>query len=235
MPSGEVTPAIVTVTLSAPPATSGTALSTVAANTAKTFVDGSNNPLMWDGLIAQALLNATTANGATLGAQVAQPAAATGLLALSDIDNLLAGMYLQAAGDPDYLMMNPLDNVRLTNLVVGAGQLRYVVQAGDSAEQGQLTAQYRVTRYLNKSTGKEIQILLDRYCPQGQMVFLSIAMPFPVPEVGAAVEVETNQEYYGVDYAVVDSNFKFANYVDLTVKVYYLGGLGVIRGIYPSF
>ncbi|HEX6818893.1 MAG TPA: hypothetical protein VF120_10995 [Ktedonobacterales bacterium] len=235
MPSGEVTPAIVTVTLLAPPAASGTALSTVSSNTAKTFVDGSGNPLMWDGVISQALLNATTANGATLGAQVAQPADPTGKLALSDIDNLLAGMYLQAAGDPDYAVMNPLDNVRLTNLVVGAGQLRYVVQAGDSAEQGQLTAQYRVTRYLNKSTGKEIQILLDRYCPQGQMVFLSVAMPFPVPEVASAIEVETNQEYYGVDYAVVDSNFKFANYVDETVKVYYLGGLGVIRGIYPSF
>ena len=82
------------------------------------------------------------------------PPTATGKLALADIDNLLAGMYLQAAGDPDYIIMNPLDNVRLTNLVVGAGQLRYVVQSGDGATQAQLTAQYRVTRYLNKSTGK---------------------------------------------------------------------------------
>lgn len=124
-------------------------------------------------LIAQALLNASQANGAALGAQVAQPADPTGKLALADVDNLLAGMYLQAAGDPDYIIMNPLDNVRLTNLVVGAGQLRYVVQAGNSADQGQLTAQYRVSRYLNKSTGKELPIILDRYCPQGYMVFLT--------------------------------------------------------------
>ncbi|MDE3231355.1 MAG: hypothetical protein KGO05_15870, partial [Chloroflexota bacterium] len=179
MPSGEVNPAILTLTLATAPATSGTALSTLAANTAKTFVDGSNNPLMWDGLIAQALNNASQANGATLGAQVAQPADPTGKLALADIDNLLAGMYLQAAGDPDYLVMNPLDNVRLTNLVVGAGQLRYVVQAGESADQGQLTAQYRVTRYLNKSTGKEMSIILDRYCPQGTIVFLPMSIPFP--------------------------------------------------------
>ncbi len=235
MPSGEVNPAYLTVTLSAPPATSGTALSSVAANTAKTYVDGSGNALMWDGLIAQAINNATTANGATLGAQVAQPADPTGKLALSDIDNLLASMYMQAAGDPDYLVMNPLDNVRLTNLVVGAGQLRYVVSAGDSADQGQLTAQYRVTRYLNKSTGKEMPIVLDRYCPQGCMVFLPISIPFPVPEVANAVEIETNQEYWGVDFALTDSNFKFGSYVDETLKVYYLGGLGVIRGIYPSF
>ncbi|HLJ81326.1 MAG TPA: hypothetical protein VKT52_07575 [Ktedonobacterales bacterium] len=235
MPSGEVNPAVVTVTLSAPPATSGTALSSVASNTAKTFVDGSGNILMWDGLIAQALSNASTANGATLGAQVAQPAAASGVLALSDIDNLLAGMYLQAAGDPDYIVMNPLDNVKLTNLVVGAGQLRYVVQAGESADQGQLTAQYRVTRYLNKSTGKEMPIILDRYCPQGCMVFLPMSVPFPVPEIGNAIELETNQEYWGVDFAITDSNFKFADYVDETLKVYFLGGLGVLRGIYPSF
>src|SRR5690348_11203251 len=235
MPSGEVNPAYLTVTLAAPPATSGTALSSVSANTAKTFVDGSGNVLMWDGLIAQALGNASQANGATLGAQVAQPADATGKLALSDIDNLLAAMYMQAAGDPDYIVMNPLDNVRLTNLVVGAGQLRYVVQAGDSADQGQLTAQYRVTRYLNKSTGKEIPILLDRYCPQGYMVFVPLSIPYPVPEVTSAVEIETNQDYFGVDFAVVDSNYKFADYVDETLKVYFLGGLGVIRGIYPSF
>ena len=51
--SGEVNPAFVTVTLSAPPATSGTALSTVVVNTAKNFVDGSGNVLMWDGLVLQ--------------------------------------------------------------------------------------------------------------------------------------------------------------------------------------
>lgn len=234
LPSGEVQPAYFNVTITAPPATSGTALSTVASNTAKTFVDGSNNPLMWDGIISQALLNNTTANGATLGAQVAQPAAATGVLALSDIDNLLAAMYLQAAGDPDYIIMNPLDNVKLTNLVVGAGQLRYVVQQ-NGGDNGDLTAQYRVTRYLNKTTGKEMPIILDRYCPQGTMVFLPMSIPFPVAEQNAAVEVETNQEYWGVDFAITDSNFSFADYVDESVKVYFLGGLGVLRGIYPSF
>jgi hypothetical protein len=234
MPSGEVQPAYITVTLSAPPATSGTALSTVAANTAKTFVDGSSNILMWDGLIAQALNNATTANGVTLGAQIAQPADATGKLALSDIDNLLAAMNLQAAGDPDYIVMNPLDNVRLTNLVVGAGQLRYVVDS-QGGDQGDLTAQYRVTRYLNKTTGKEMPIILDRYCPQGNILFLPMSIPYPVPEVSNAIEIETNQEYWGVDFAITDSNFKFANYVDETVKVYFLGGLGLLRGIYPNF
>ena len=90
--SGEVVPPTVFVTLTAPPVTSGT--NPPASNTAKTLVDGSGNPLMFDGLIAQALNNATTGNGATLGAQVAQPSASTGILALSDIDGVLMNMYL---------------------------------------------------------------------------------------------------------------------------------------------
>jgi hypothetical protein len=230
MPSGEVQPAYFSVTLTAAVASSGA--NPPLANTAKTFVDGSGNLLMWDGLIAQAINNAGGAG--SLGSQVAAPAATTGQLALNDVDNLLAAMYLQCAGDPDYCIMNPLDNVRLTNLVVGAGQLRYVVQS-TGGDQGELTAQYRVTRYLNKTTGKEMPIILDRYCPQGTMVFLPMSIPFPVPEVSNAVEIETNQEYWGVDFAITDSNFKFADYVDETVKVYFLGGLGVLRGIYPSF
>lgn len=42
-------------------------------------------------------------------------------------------------------------------------------------------------------------------------------------------------KYFGVDFAITDSTFKFADYVDETLKVRFLGGLGVLRGIYPSF
>jgi hypothetical protein len=38
-----------------------------------------------------------------------------------------------------------------------------------------------------------------------------------------------------VDFAVTDSNFRCAAYVDEVVKVRFLGGLGVLRGLYPSF
>jgi hypothetical protein len=230
--SGEVVPPTITVTLTSAPATSGT--NPPASNTAKTVVDGSGNVLMFDGLIAQGLNNATTSNGASLGAQVAQPAAASGILALSDIDAVLMNLYQQAAGDPDLLIMNPVDNVKLTNLVVAAGQLRYVIDAGKASEAAHVLAPFRVTAYLNKVTGREIPIVLDRYCPMGTMLFLSLALPYPVPEIDHAIEIETNQDYWGIDFAVTTSQWQFANYVDETLKVYFLGGLGVLRGIVPS-
>ena len=183
---------------------------------------------MWDGIIAQALNNASQANGATLGAQVAQPADADGKLALADIDNLLAGMYLQAAGDPDYIIMNPLDNVRLTNLVVGAGQLRYVVQAGDSADQGHLTAQYRVTRYLNKSTGKEMPIILDRYCPQGQWSSCRCRCPSRCRRSRRPSRSRrTRNTGASISPSPIATSSSPTTWMR-RVKVYFLGGLGVI-------
>jgi hypothetical protein len=47
--------------------------------------------------------------------------------------------------------------------------------------------------------------------------------------------LEPGERQWGVDYAVTDSNFPFAAYVDEVVKVRFLGGLGVLCGIYPSF
>ncbi len=230
--SGEVVPPTITLTLTTTPASSGA--NPPASNTAKTVVDGSGNVLMFDGIIAQALNNATTANGAPLGAQVAQPAASTGVLALADIDNLLMALYQQAAGDPDLLLMNPVDNVKLTNLVAAAGQLRYVVDASRPGDMAHITAPARVTAYLNKVTGREIPIVLDRYCPMGQMIFLPLSLPYPVPEIDHAIEIETNQDYWGIDFAITTSQWQFANYVDETLKVYFLGGLGILRGVVPS-
>ncbi len=76
-------------------------------------------------------------------------------------------------------------------------------------------------------------IILDRYCPQGHIDFLPLSIPFP--EVSHAVAIKINQDYRGVEIAVVDSIYKFAAYLAATLKVYFLGDLGVLRGIYPSF
>lgn len=230
--AGEVVPPTLALTLTSAPVTSGA--NPPASNSAKTLVDGSGNPLMYDGLMAQALNNATTANGATLGAQVLQPAASSGVLSLNDIDAMLMNLYQQAAGDPDIILMNPVDNVKLTNLVTAAGQVRYVIDAGQPAQNAHLTAPVRVTAYVNKVTGREIPIVLDRFCPMGTMLFLPLTLPFPVPEVDRAIEIETNQDYWGIDFAVTTSSWSLANYVDETLKVYYLGGLGVLRGIVPA-
>jgi hypothetical protein len=226
-----VTAPFISVTLTAAVATSGTNPPTTAGVLRN---DGSGNPLMFDGLIPQAINNASTANGLTLGAQVGQPAAANGVLALNDIQNLLTASYNQAVGDPDFLIMHPSTATKLTNLVVASGQTRYVVEAKEPEQSGKLTANYRVTHYLNEATGKELPIIQDRYCPMDSIIALPMTIPFPSPEINAAIEIETNREYWGVDFAVTSSSYPFGDYVMETLKVYFLGGLCLLRGITPA-
>lgn len=232
-PSGEIQGPTLTVTWTAA-IQSVTALSTVTSNTAKTYVDGSNNTLMWDGILAQALNNSTTNNGLTLGAQITQPAATNGVMALSDIQNLLMSIYNQSAGDPDFLVMHPITANKLTNLTVAAGQTRYVIEANQPQVQGKLVSQYRVTHFLNQATGKEMPVIIDRYCPVDTILALPMSIPYPVNDIANAIEIETNQEYWGIDYAITDSSYKFADYVNEAVKVYFLGGVGILRGITPA-
>lgn len=230
-----------TVTLTAALATSGS--NPPASNTAVTFADGSGNPLMWDGIQALALANQGTFTGAALGdgaagAYVAQPAASAGTLALADIDTALLQMFNYARANPDFLAVSPTDNNSLTNLVVAAGEIRYVVNATQPQDAAQLTAGQRVTHYLNKTTGKAFPVEVWPYLPQGTLILGSRAMPYPAGDVpGSVLEIETNQDYMGYDFPVTDSGglkWAFTNLVDETLKLYFLGGYGLIRGVVAS-
>lgn len=232
VPVGEVQIPTLVVTLTA--AVAGTGANPPTTNGSNSYLDAGSNQIMWDGVIAQALNNTGTGNGLTLGAQVAQPAASTGILALADIDNLLLSIVNQAAGDPDFLVMNPITQQKVTNLVMAANAFRYVAEAVHSADEGSLTANYRVTHYENKSTGKVMPIIPDRYCPADTIIALPMSVPYPTPEISNAIEIETNQEYLGMDFAITNYSYSFADLVDETLKVYFLGGLGLLRGILPA-
>ncbi len=228
--SSETPGPTITLTLTTQPATGSANPPTT--NSANTSTDSTTSQInIWDGLMAQALNNIAT--GSTLGSIVARPAASNGVFVLNDIDALLLQMYGQSAGDPDILICNPVDAARITNLLVISGQLRYMVEANSPAQTA-LVANYRATHYANKTTGKAIPIVVDRYCPVGTLLFVPLRMPFPVADVSNAIEIECNQEYVGVDFAVTALQWQFADVVEHTLKVYFLGGLGMLWGCVPS-
>jgi hypothetical protein len=229
-----------TVTITAALPTSGS--NPPAANTAVTFADGSGNPLMWDGIQSLVVSNAGNFSGAALGdgamgAYVAQPAASSGALALADIDTALLQMFLYSRANPDFLAVSPHDNNTLTNLVVAAGLIRYVVNATTPQDAAELTAGQRVTHYLNKTTGKAFPVEVWPYLPQGTVIVGSRSMPYPAGDVpGSVLEIETNQDYMGYDFPVTDAGglkWAFTNLVDETLKLYYLGGFALLRGVTP--
>ena len=121
-----------TATMTAPAATGTAHYDTIAAagNTAKVAVDGGGNIITYRG--TQSLIYANQGANTNVGAgglkpQVLQPAATTGFLALSDIQQLFTNMYLNARADPKVLFVSPQDAITINNLVATNGETRVVV------------------------------------------------------------------------------------------------------------
>lgn len=232
-----------TAVMSAPPATSGTAYSTVvsAGNTAKVAVDGGGNIITFRGTQSLVYFNqaaSTNVGAGGLKPQVLQPAATTGFLALSDIQALFTQMYLNARADPKVLFVSPQDAITINNLVATNGETRVVVsgdRAGVSTGQMDLTAGFKVTRILNQVTQTLVDIVQLPFLAQGTMIAASFTFPYPVSGYGnTPYRVITNQEYYGVDYPPTQQNptaWGMGDFVDETLVIEFLGGFGIVNGI----
>lgn len=229
-----------TATLTVPVAASGTHYDTIATagNTAQTAKDASNNSLCYQGM--QALIYANTAanagNGAGgLKAQVIQPAAATGYLALADIQQLFLNMYQNARAVPEYLFVSPQDSITIANLVAVGGNVRVVVDASVAAQQGNLTAGYQVGQILNEVTQTMVKIRPLPFLAQGTMIAASYSFPYPVAGFSATpFRIITNREYYGLEYpptSSVPTKWGWGAFVDSTVCNEFLGGWACLNGI----
>ncbi len=220
--------------------TSGTALSSVASNTAAVKLSAGSLPLTWQGVQSLIYNNVgvvANINSGTGGLKsfVAQPAATTGFLALSDIQTQFLNMFNASRANPEYLFVSPQDSITITNLVTNSGNTRVVVSADNFAEQNKLIAGYRVTKILNEVTGRLVDVVALPYLAQGTIIFGSMTFPYPVAGYDSPpFRVIYNRDYYGVDYPPTQSNptsWGFGDFVDTTLVMEFLGGWSVINGI----
>ena len=219
---------------------SGTALSTVVANTAIVSLSAASTPLTWQGV--QALIYANqgsvgsinTGTGA-LKALVSQPAATTGYLALSDIQNKFLNMFTTSRANPEYLFVSPQDSITVTNLVTQASNTQVVIGADNFAAQNKLVAGYRVTKILNEITGRLVDVVSLPYLPQGTLIFGSMTFPYPVAGyTKPPLRIIYNRDYYGVDYPptqTTPTSWGFGDFVDETLTMEFIGGFGIINGV----
>ena len=219
---------------------SGTALSSAVSNTAAVKLSTASSPLTFKGAQALVYANQNPLTGPAVGASglqalVTQPAASTGYLALSDIQNVFLQMFNYSRANPEAIFVAPQDSISITNLVAQNGNTRIVVSADAAAQQGMLTAGYRVMKILNEVTGRLVDIIPLPYLPQGTLMFGSMSFPYPVAGYGdAPFRVIMNRDYYGVDYPPTTSNptsWGFGDYVDETLVNEFIGGWSILNGV----
>jgi hypothetical protein len=219
---------------------SGTALSTVAANTAAVKLSSGSTPLTFQGVQALIYANAGNINTIVSGtgslkSLVMQPAATTGYLALSDIQNVFLNMFTASRANPRYVFCSPQDSITITNLVSAAGNTRVVVSADNPSQQNNLTAGYRVGRILNEVTNTLCEIVSLPYLAQGTLIFGSMDFPYPVAGYNKPpFRIIYNRDYYGVDYPptpATPTSWGFGDFVDETLCIEWLGGWALLNGI----
>jgi hypothetical protein len=233
----------ITVTATAAWATSGTAYSSVvtAGNTAivvkSTDSNTSNLPLTYDGI--QSLIYLNNGAASTAGVQgetpiIRQPSASSGSLALSDIDSLLESMYLNAHADPEVLFVGVKDHKKLSYLVSQGTNFR-VTQPMEAQGLSNLIGSQRVTKYINQTTGRLMDVVMLPYLTQGTIIAASLTIPFPVSSMTRPpLRVEYNREMWAVEYPPDQSHttqWMYSAYMNATLVSQYLGGLGMINGI----
>ena len=220
--------------------TTGTALSSVAANTAMVRPSTGSTPLTFQGVQALIYANAgniSNINSGTgaLKALVSQPAATNGYLALSDIQTMFLNQFTASRANPEYLFCSPQDSITITNLVTAAGNTRVVVSADNAAEQNKLVAGYRVAKILNEVTGRLVDVVSLPYLAQGTLIAGSLTFPYPVAGYNSApFRVIYNRDYYGVDYPPTQNNptsWGFGDFVDETLVMEFIGGWALMNGI----
>lgn len=125
---------------------------------------------------------------------------------ITEIDNVLLTLYQNYKLSPTALVMAPQQVVDVSNKVVASGGARFMLPPADARERSGIVAGNLVTTYMNKAAGGElIEILSDPYWPVGRIGFLTERLPFPNSNVSDVLEVETQQEYQQIEYAMARS------------------------------
>ena len=191
--------------------------------------DNSADSNAFDGILAQGSGTGTFGNFG-YSKMLANGVAGTGTtFALSDIDFMLMSLFRDYGADPEFLVMAPQQAMDLTAKCRAAGLIRFVVD--DHGPIGQLVGGQRVTHYINPSTGRIIECVVDPWWPVGSIFAMSMSVPVPLGEITNAWEVKTQLDYLQLEYAQTAPKYEIEILSLEAVAGYFLIGCGLLGNI----
>lgn len=174
----------------------------VTGGSAAPTADGSADPLAFDGIIPQII------NGGGLYYDLANSqltAAAGGIAELDEINSRLFNEFKNGA--TRYLVSEQLAKDITSAIVKNQGAPTLFVNNG---EKNNLTGNYMVRRYVNKSYGgTEISIEVHPWLPNGTMVVMCDRVPYPNANIPNVLEMECGYDYRQLEYARTSPKYEF--------------------------
>lgn len=186
--------------------------------------DGSGDALAFDGIIPQII------NGGGLYYDLANSqltAAAGGIAELDEINSRLFNTYKNGA--TRYLVSEQLAKDITSAIVKNQGAPTLFVNNG---EKGNLTGNYLVRRYVNKSYGgTEISIDVHPWLPNGTMIVMCDRVPYPSANIPNVMEMECGYDYRQLEYAMTSPKYEFEVRTFEALKHYFPACQAIITNV----
>ncbi|MGH3630503.1 MAG: hypothetical protein ACRDRL_24050, partial [Sciscionella sp.] len=130
----------------------------------------------------------------------------------SEFQTAFAAMYAQNLANPDRVMLNGTDRVQLSDLLKKSGatngyRLNIMADGTGGHQLGNI-----VTSLQNEVTGKEVNLMVHPYAPQGIAPIMTDNLPFPNSNVNSCFEYRNVQDYMGINWPVNQFTYDVSSY-----------------------
>lgn len=209
------------------------ATGTQNASTISGATDGSATAESFDGLLSIAFTSGSGANIITQptgSAGVGTPLTADAAAGIVEFDATLKSMYDNFRLGPDTIWLSSQEAINVSKKILQGSSTaaqRFVF----STVQDAVTAGIIVPSYLNKFMNQSIDIKIHPFMPAGTVLMTSRTIPYPVSNVGNVFQIRTRQDYYQIEWPLLDRRYVYGVYADEVLQHYFPPSLAVITNI----
>ena len=196
--------------------TSGTAASTVTADTSA-YANG------YDGILP-------IVTGANSGYTKQLNAALSTSSPGSEWQAAFASLYQAVKADPDRVLFNGSDRKQLSEALKGSSSSNYRLTVTQDEVSG-VTLGDVVNTIVNEVTGKGVSVEVHPWMPQGNTAILSDTLPVPDSQVSEVWSVFNVQDLMGIDWPVTQFAYESSSYWFGTFFCYAPAWNGSVTGI----
>jgi hypothetical protein len=222
------------------------------------YQDNSTNPLVFDGVISQIYGSVTgNAPGTSMTTNPTLPTIANGVVSISANSGAIVitmnagntGLTLngqnivefdamcQAAWDQykvpyDRILMSSTDIINgMGGFFNSANTTDYLFLAQADAVAGRIVAGRRITTYMNKVTNRPLDVDVHPNIPPGTVMFWSDRIPYELAGIANVLELHTRQDYYQMEWPIVQMRYEFGVYVDEVLVGYFMPAFGILTNL----
>jgi hypothetical protein len=209
-----------TVTITALPAGTNQLATALGAN------DNSQNSLVFDGLITQAITSGSNAYTKAISATLTGDSAG----GVVEIDAALQDRWDNFRLSFTDIWANSQQILDISKKILAngsSGAQRFVFQTSQDMIRGGVVAK----TYLNKFTSEELDLHIHPYLPPGTILFTRKSAPYPLSNVGDVMRVLTRQEYFQIEWPLRSRKYEHGVYADEVLQHYFPPSLGVLYDV----